>query len=130
MDKNVSRAVEIIESKKAENVKVYDVKGKSPFMDYVVICTGTSSTNMDAIVTELRKELPAYRAIEGTSESQWILADFGDFIVNVFSREKRAYYNLDGIFDTSEDSGEEGKELSENMSELSESLEDTVMDSL
>ena len=130
MDKNVSRAVEIIESKKAENVKVYDVKGKSPFMDYVVICTGTSSTNMDAIVTELRKELPTYRAIEGTSESQWILADFGDFIVNVFSREKRAYYNLDGIFDTSEDSGEEGKELSENMSELSESLEDTVMDSL
>ncbi|MDR2880104.1 MAG: ribosome silencing factor [Fusobacteriales bacterium] len=101
MENSVKKAIEIIESKKGDNIKVYDVQGRSPFMDYIVVCDGSSSVNMEAIATELKKEIPAYKSMEGAGESQWILIDFGDFIVNIFNREKREYYNIDELYQSS-----------------------------
>lgn len=101
MENSIKKAIEIIESKKGENIKVYDVQGKSPFMDYVVVCDGSSSVKMEAIATELKKEISTYKSMEGAGESQWILIDFGDFIVNICNEEKREYYNLDGLYQSS-----------------------------
>lgn len=98
MENLVNKAIEIIEGKKGENVKVYDVKGKNPFMDYVVVCDGSSNTKMEAIAMELKKEIPSYKSMEGAREGQWILIDFGDFIVNIFNEEKREYYNIDELY--------------------------------
>ena len=101
MENSVKKAIEIIESKKGENIKVYEVQGKSSFMDYVVVCDGSSSVKMEAIATELKKEIATYKSMEGAGESQWILLDFGDFIVNIFNGEKREYYNIDELYQSS-----------------------------
>lgn len=101
MDEAMKKAIEIIEDKKGENIKVYDVTGKSPFMDYVIVCDGSSSVKMEAIATEIKKEVPSYKLMEGASGGEWILIDCGDFIVNIFSVEKREYYNLDGLYQSS-----------------------------
>ena len=101
MEKLIEKVVEIIEGKKGENIKIYDVKGKNPFMDYVVVCDGSSNRKMDAIATELKKEIPTYKSMEGADEAQWILMDFGDFIVNIFNEEKREYYNIDELYQLS-----------------------------
>ena len=101
MNEAIKKTIEIIESKKGENIKVYDVTGKSPFMDYVIVCDGSSSVKMEAIATERKKEIPSYKLMEGASEGQWILIDCGDFIVNIFNEEKREYYNLDELYQSS-----------------------------
>ena len=101
MENSVKKAIEIIEGKKGDNIKVYDVQGKNPFMDYVVVCDGSSSVKMEAIATELKKEIPTYKSMEGAGESQWILLDFGDFIVNIFNEDKREYYNIDELYQSS-----------------------------
>ena len=56
---------------------------------------------MEAIATGIKKEVSSYKLMEGASGGEWILIDCGDFIVNIFSVEKREYYNLDGLYQSS-----------------------------
>lgn len=53
----LEKIINIIEDKKAENIKTFDVKSRTPFFDYVILATGTSTRNVDAIVQELKKVL-------------------------------------------------------------------------
>ena len=84
-----------LEDAKAVDVKVYDVRGKSSFADFFVVATGAAAPHLKALVKALPKG--AYR-VSGDPESGWIVADYVDVVVHVFSPEARAYYALEKLW--------------------------------
>lgn len=100
MENIVKDIIDVIEDKKGLDIRVYDLKGKSPFFDYSIICTGSSTRNVDAIVQDLKKNMKIVRNIEGQEESNWVLIDGGDVIVNVFTKESREYYEIDKFYES------------------------------
>ena len=98
LEKEVASIVNIIEDKKGQDVKVYDMRGRSPFFDYSILCTGSSSRNIEAIASDIKKSLTNIRNVEGLEECNWVLIDAGDIIVSVFSKDAREYYQLDAFY--------------------------------
>ena len=88
--------------KKAENVALLDVRGLTSVTDFYLIATGTSSPHLKALSTQLSKSLGlegASRARRsGTPESGWIVSDYLDVVVHVFTRETRERYALDQLW--------------------------------
>ena len=102
---NIEQRIEIIikaaKEKKAINIKYYDVKESSFFTDFFMIITATSTTHLDAIVTEISKEIKKAGDqvnICGKSDSGWMVADNWDVIVHVMLEEQREYYHLEDIW--------------------------------
>lgn len=96
-------AVHAAREKKAVDVVVLDLRKAGGFTDYFVMCTGTNPRQIQAIadaVTEaLRKEFGERPALaEGIEKSEWILLDYFNFVVHVFSRECRAFYGLERLW--------------------------------
>ena len=98
---------EILDNKKARDLKILHVEKKTVIADYFVICTGNSSTQVKALAdeveykTSLRGRGPTN--VEGRGTVAWIVADFDNVIVHIFSREAREFYNLDKLYsDTTE----------------------------
>ena len=94
-----SEAVKLLIEKKAVNVKMFNVEGKTSVTDFYVNATGRSATQVAALSDDLA-ELLGERGrdplrIEGRSANSWILVDYGDVIVNVFDRESRDFYSFD-----------------------------------
>ena len=85
LDEKVKKIVELIEDKKGQEIKVYDLQGKSPFFDYSILCTGSSSRNIDAIATDIKKGLGDVKSNEGLGECNWVLIDSGDILISVFT---------------------------------------------
>jgi ribosome-associated protein len=81
---------------------VLDLRGVTSFTDYFVICTGANPRQIQAIADEVglrlkeRGELPL--SLEGYEQAEWVLADYGDFLVHVFSEKARAYYDLERLW--------------------------------
>lgn len=96
---NAIKAAKILDEKKGIDVTLYDVKGKIPYTDYLIISTGMSERHVGALSNNLRKELSKanikVKHSEGNSESGWLLLDYIDFVVHIFSKEKREFYNID-----------------------------------
>ncbi|MBA7553005.1 Ribosomal silencing factor RsfS [subsurface metagenome] len=96
------RAVEAANAKQASDIVLLDTKGVCSFADYFVICSGDSERQVKAIYEEighiLKGEgiLPHHR--EGTIDSGWLLIDFGDVIVHVFTSLEREHYQLDKLW--------------------------------
>lgn len=90
--KSIAKA---LEDAKGTDVKVYDVRGKSGLTDFFVVATGAAAPHLKALV----KATPgkAYR-VAGDPESGWIVSDFIDVVVHVFSAEARAYYALEKLW--------------------------------
>ena len=97
--KQVSSIIDTIEDKKGQDIKVYDMRGKSPFFDYSIVCTGSSSRNIEAIATDIKKSLENIRNVEGLDECNWVLIDSGDIIISIFSKDAREYYQLDSFYE-------------------------------
>jgi len=96
-------AVRAAESKKATDIKVLDLTGVTSFADYFVICTGANQRQVQAISDEvcirLKKdlgELPI--SLEGYDQAEWVLADYGDLLIHVFSPRAREYYGLERLW--------------------------------
>src|SRR5688500_6330998 len=105
--KSVTAAVRAALDKKAVDVVVLDLRKAGGFTDYFVICTGTNPRQVNAIadgVAEtLRKDLGERPALaEGVHKSEWILLDYFNFIVHIFSRECRAFYDLERLWGNAE----------------------------
>ncbi|MFC2541709.1 MAG: ribosome silencing factor [Leptotrichia hofstadii] len=98
-------------AKKAQDIKIYDMRGKSPFFDYSILCTGSSSRNIEAIATDIKKSLENVKSVEGLDEANWVLIDAGDLIISVFSKDAREYYRLDDFYNGV---NEENSEIDEN----------------
>ncbi len=86
-------------SKKATDVLILDMRPLSAFTDFMVICTGQTSRQTKAIAEEVRRQLRDAgvrpRRIEGDREGEWILLDFLDVVVHVFTTEARQFYRLE-----------------------------------
>ena len=87
--------VKALEDAKGTDVKVYDVRGKSGLTDCFVVATGAAAPHLKALVKALPKK--AYR-VSGDPESGWIVCDFVDVVVHIFSAEARAYYQLEKLW--------------------------------
>ncbi len=96
--KELVRAAEDV---KAEQIIAFDVIGKSPLTDYVLICQGRSQAHAKGIADHIREELDKKGihplSVEGHAEGSWILMDYTDVIVHIFHPETRTYYNLEDL---------------------------------
>lgn len=92
-----------MEEKKGENIILIDIEEIAIFAEYFVICSGTSTrmlkTLLDSAMESVKKKYGIIGRIEGESEDGWILADFGDIILHVFSPAQRDYYRLEELWD-------------------------------
>jgi len=88
--------------KKAEDVVVLDLRGVSGYTDFLVIGSGGSDRQLEAIAESVEKELTAvgHRPIgsEGQRGGRWVLLDFGDVVVHVFHADERVHYDLEGLW--------------------------------
>ncbi|MGE5647771.1 MAG: ribosome silencing factor [Acidobacteriota bacterium] len=95
-------AARAAESKKAIDVRVLDLRGVSSFTDFFVICSGSNTRQIQAIADEVALELKKAGqtgiGIEGYETAEWVLADYGDFIVHVFSEKARRFYDLERLW--------------------------------
>jgi ribosome-associated protein len=96
-------AVRAAEDKQATDIKVLDLTGITAFADYFVICTGSNSKQVQAISDEVglqlkhqARELP--NSLEGYNQAEWVLADYGDLLVHIFSPKSREYYDLERLW--------------------------------
>lgn len=97
-----------ISSKKGLNIKLIEIGDISSLADYMVIATGTSSTHVKAIADEVEYQLDeagiSVSHIEGYRSNSWILLDYVDVIVHIFSDETREFYDLERLW-------QDGKEI-------------------
>ncbi len=95
-------AVRAAESKKAADIRVLDLREITSFADYFVLCTGANQRQIQAIADEVALELKrrGERAIsiEGYENAEWVLMDYGDLLVHVFSGNARSFYDLDRLW--------------------------------
>ena len=95
-------AGKVLSDKKAQDIVVIDIQEKASFADYFVICSGTSERQVQSLVDDVEdafaKEDLLAKSIEGKNGSGWILMDFGDIIVNVFTKEMREKYNIEKVW--------------------------------
>ena len=95
-------AVRAAESKKANDIRVLDLREVTSFADYFVICTGANSKQVQAIADEVGLELKKLGEhpinLEGYTQAEWILADYGDLLIHVFSTKAREYYDLERLW--------------------------------
>ena len=100
-------AVRAAESKKADSIKVLDLRNATTFTDYFVICSGTNAKQVQAIAEEIDRQLgqrgARAKSLEGFKNAEWILADYGDMIVHVFSQQAREYYQLERLWNQAVD---------------------------
>ena len=95
-------AVRAAESKKATDITVLDLTGITSFADFFVIATGANQRQVQAISDEVglqlkhAGELPT--SVEGYNLAEWVLADYGDLLVHVFSPKARDYYDLERLW--------------------------------
>lgn len=92
-------AVAALEDRKAEDVTVIDISEISPIADYFIIANGTNQNQLqamrDAADEALYKAGVKVQQIEGNQSSTWILMDYGDIIIHIFSKEDRPFYDLE-----------------------------------
>ena len=102
IDNQLTEAIEAALDKKAQDAIVIDLAGICSFTDYFIICTGTSSRHnqsiADGIQERMRKNGVRPLHIEGFSEGEWILMDFSDFVVHIFSARAREFYDLERLW--------------------------------
>ena len=103
VNKMLAAAVEACEDKKAEDIRILALDpAESGLSDYFLICSGNSDRQnvaiTDAIEMKLKSDFGMYpNSVEGRRQGEWILMDYVDFIVHVFSHEKRAFYGLERL---------------------------------
>ena len=94
--------MDALEEKKGEDIILLDIKGLATFTDFFVFCSGTSERMLQALadaaveVVHQQYQLPA--RVEGLPQDGWILVDFGDVILHVFSPDRREYYRLEELW--------------------------------
>lgn len=107
LPKEVAATVRAALDKKAEELVVLDLRKAGGFTDYFIICTAANARQISAIadgVREmLRKDFDERPALaEGIDKSEWVLLDYFDFVVHVFSRDCRAFYGLERLWGNAE----------------------------
>jgi ribosome-associated protein len=105
LKRQVAEAIQACLDKKAEELSILEMeKGSGAFTDYFVLCSGANSRQVQAIAdeVELRLKGAGLQAahVEGYKQAEWILVDYVDFVVHVFSEKARKYYDLERLWKT------------------------------
>ena len=100
--RKAQRAARAALDRKAIDLVVLDVQGLSGVTDYFLVCSGRSTTHLKSIADAIREELKddGVRPLhsEGSTESGWVLLDYGDVLMHVFLEDTRAYYALERLW--------------------------------
>jgi len=95
-------ALKAVESKKALDITILDISEIASFANYFLMCTGDSSRQIQAIADEIAAKLKSsgYRPnhIEGYRNAEWVLLDYVDLVIHIFSRKARAFYDLERLW--------------------------------
>jgi ribosome-associated protein len=98
----VREAVAAAEDRKAVELRVLHLEKISDFTDYFVICSGTSERQVQAIADSVQERMREERVrplhVEGYNRGQWVLLDYGDFVVHIFQEEPRRFYSLERLW--------------------------------
>lgn len=92
----------MLEDKKGEEILLLDIKEVASFTDYFVICTGTSDRMLDALadgtLDGIRTKFHKRGRKQGQARDGWVVVDFGDVVVHLFSPDQREYYDLEELW--------------------------------
>ena len=95
-------AIEVLEDKKAEDIRVIDISDLSVLADFFIIATGNNRTQVQAMADEVEQKLGRAGAvpkqIEGYQAANWVILDFGDVIIHIFDAQNRLFYDLERIW--------------------------------
>lgn len=98
----VRGAVAAADDRKAVDLKVLHLEKVTDFTDYFLICSGTSERQVqaiaDSVLERLREEKVRPLHMEGYNRGQWVLLDYGDFVVHIFQEEPRKFYALERLW--------------------------------
>lgn len=98
----IKAAVKVAQDKKAEDILVLDLRDAFAFTDFFIVMHGLSSRQNGAIAGAIEQELKRAGVrplgIEGASHGEWVLMDYGFFVIHIFSRPARAYYSLEKLW--------------------------------
>lgn len=105
LKQQVTAAIQACLDKKAEELTILEMeKGSGAFTDYFVLCSGTNPRQVQAIADEVELRLKAAGLrpthVEGYRQAEWILVDYLDFVVHVFSEKARKFYDLERLWKT------------------------------
>ena len=95
------KCAELAFDKKAYDIRALDISRVSSIADFLVIISGSSDRQNQAIADNIRSGLKKYgkiNNIEGAGEGVWIVMDYGDVLVHIFQNDLRRYYDLDGLW--------------------------------
>ncbi len=94
--------VKAADDKLGQDIKVLDIDQRAGICDYFVIVTGRNINHTQAIADQIEEKMKdegfTTKTVEGYREGQWILLDFGDTIVHIFTADQREFYNLEGLW--------------------------------
>ena len=106
LPKPIETAVRAAEDKKATDIVVLDLRRAAGFTDYFVICSGKNARQIraisDAIVDSLSAQGSKPAHVEGYDRSEWVLVDYFDFVVHIFTPETRMFYGLERLWGNAE----------------------------
>jgi len=102
MPKAISVAIEAAQDRKATGVVLLDLKKAEAFTDYFVICSASNPRQVQAIADAVEEALKGQKQrpslVEGYARAEWILLDYFDFVIHVFSKHARDFYGLDRLW--------------------------------
>ena len=101
----VAQAIRAVESKKGEDVAILEMdRASGAFTDYFVVCSGTNPRQIQAIADEVERKLSQSglrpNSMEGYTQAEWVLLDYVDFVVHIFSERARKFYDLERLWKT------------------------------
>lgn len=101
-EKQAELIAKALADRKGADIKIYDVRGRSPLADFFIVATGSAAPHLKALIAESQAVMKdagvmSYRT-SGDPESGWIVVDYVDVVVHVFSPEARAYYALEKLW--------------------------------
>lgn len=102
LDERILAAIEAASDKKALDIVALDLRSIASFTDYFIITSGTNTRQVqaiaDAVVDRLKKHGTRAARVEGYNAAEWVLVDYGDFVVHVFEDKARHFYDLERLW--------------------------------
>jgi ribosome-associated protein len=99
----VAVAVKAVEDKKGEDIAILEMdRNSGAFTDYFIVCSGTNPRQVQAIADDVQKQLSEEgqrpNSVEGYNQAEWVLVDYVDFVLHVFSERARKFYDLERLW--------------------------------
>ena len=94
--------MEAAEAKQAKDIKVLDLREITTFADFFVVCSGANARQIQAIADQIEtrmKQIGEYPlSVEGYQNAEWVLLDYGDYLIHIFTDKARQYYDLERLW--------------------------------